>query len=231
MAFRQTKSNVDYGLSNALQVLPFGTIQAKRDPATTDRATLGRSWINKLTGSYWYLSTINAGVYTWLQLTSGGSTGVFTSLSVTPGPVTLVGTTNINTTGTAVTNIGNTTGNTFVTGALSATTTLTAGTGITATTGNLTATNGNLVLGTAGNKINIATGANASIGTSAAMIGGTVTISTNKVTASSIIFVSRKTIGGTAGNLSIANVVANTSFDIISDSGTETSTINWWLVN
>lgn len=110
---------------------------------------------------------------------------------------------------------------------------VTAATTITATLGAITATNGNLVLGTAGNKLSIATGSNASIGTSAAMTAGSITISTTAVTASSKIFLSANTPGGTAGILSAptASIVANTSFVINSSSSLDTSTVNWWIVN
>ena len=121
---------------------------------------------------YILTSVVNA-TATWLLLESGGGSGVFSSLTVTPGPISLTGTTSINITGSGVTtigtggtgavNIGNATGNTAVTGSLStttslsATTTITAGTGLTVTTGNalvstgdITATAGNIVA-TAGN--------------------------------------------------------------------------------
>lgn len=99
--------------------------------------------------------------------------------------------------------------------------------------GTITATNGNVVLGTAGNKLSIATGTNASIGTSAAMTAGTITISTTAVTASSKIFLTANTLGGTPGTLSAptASIVAGTSFVITSSSNTDTSTVNWWIVN
>lgn len=115
-----------------------------------------------------------------------------------------------------------------VTGPLVASTTLTA------TLGPITATDGNLVLGTPGNKLQIATGADASIGVSAALSGtpGSVTVATTAVTASSIILISRNTPGGTLGNLSVpsASIVAGTSFVINSDAN-ETSTINWMIIN
>lgn len=102
---------------------------------------------------------------------------------------------------------------------------------LTATSGNITATNGNLVLGTAGNKISIATGTNASIGVSGAMTAGTITISTTAVTASSRIFLTHATVGGTVGVLSVGTVTAGTSFVINSSSNTDTSTVNWLIIN
>lgn len=99
-------------------------------------------------------------------------------------------------------------------------------------TGSLTTT-GNIDLPTAGNKLSISTGANASVGTSAAMVAGTVTVNTTAVTASSLIFLSVNTPGGTQGTLSAptASIVAGTSFVINSSSNTDTSTVNWWLIN
>jgi uncharacterized membrane protein len=91
---------------------------------------------------------------------------------------------------------------------------------------------GNVALTTAGNKLKIATGANASVGTST-LVGGTVTVSTTAVTTSSLIYVTVNTPGGTQGFLSVpsASIVDATSFVINSTSGTETSTVNWWIVN
>ncbi len=149
------------------------------------------------------------------------------SLGATTLNVTGAATTTIGTGGTGIVQIGNTTGNTAVTGSLTASTTLTASSGA------ITATNGNLVLGTAGNKLSIATGSNASIGTSVAMTAGSVTISTTAVTASSKIFLTANTAGGTPGELNAptASIVAGTSFVINSSSGTDTSTVNWLIIN
>lgn len=90
---------------------------------------------------------------------------------------------------------------------------------------------GNLSLTTAGNKIKIATGSNASAGVSGAMTGGTITISTTAVTASSLIYLTHASVGGTVGVLSVGTVTAGTSFVINSSSGSDTSTVNWWIVN
>lgn len=70
------------------------------------------------------------------------------------------------------------------------------------------------------------------IGTST-LAAGTVTVPVNAVMASSKIYVSRNTPGGTLGNLSapVASITANTSFIINSDSNAETSTVNWEVVN
>lgn len=102
---------------------------------------------------------------------------------------------------------------------------------LTATVGSIQALNGNLALDTAGNKILIAAGTNASIGQSAAMTAGTITISTTAVTASSLIFLTNASPGGTVGTLSVGTITAGTSFVINSSSATDTSKVNWWLVN
>ena len=111
---------------------------------------------------------------------------------------------------------------------------VTAGTTLTATLGNITATNGNLSLGTAGNKLLIATGSNASVGTTAALSGtpGTIVVSTTAVTAASKIFLSVNTPGGSQGFLSAptASIVANTSF-VINSTANETSTVDWLIIN
>ena len=92
-------------------------------------------------------------------------------------------------------------------------------------------TNGNLTFGTAGNKINMATGSNASAGTSGAMTAGTITISTTAVTANSLIFLTHASLGGTQGILSVGTITAATSFVINSSSATDTGTVNWWIIN
>ena len=83
-----------------------------------------------------------------------------------------------------------------------------------------------------GTKLNIGTPANPSIGT-ATLVGGTVTVNTTAVATGSKIFVSRNTSSGTVGHLSTpdASIVNGTSFVINSSSGTDTSTINWWIIN
>jgi hypothetical protein len=120
--------------------------------------------------------------------------------------------------------------------------------GITATLGAITATNGNLVLGTAGNKIlstSVATtttaGAN-SFG-SVTLAGGTATVSTTSVTANSLIYIWRQSIGSTGaaalGQLSVGTIVAATSFvinalqaaDATALQASDVSVIGWMIVN
>lgn len=121
---------------------------------------------------------------TWIALGSGAVGGLVTltgdsggAISPVAGNIDILGTANqLVTTGTAgtltlslpaaitapgslITTTTLASGTTITAGtALIATTSVTAGTTVTATLGNITATNGNLVLATAGNKISIATG-------------------------------------------------------------------------
>jgi len=63
----------------------------------------------------------------------------------------------------------------------------------------------------------------------ATLVGGTVTVNTTKVTANSRIHLTVETAGGTQGFLSYTKS-AGTSFTINSTSGTETSTVNWVIL-
>lgn len=69
----------------------------------------------------------------------------------------------------------------------------------------------------------------------ATLVGGVIAVATATITALSKIYVSRNTVGGTAGHLSVAdadNVVgAPGSFEINSSAGADTSTINWLIIN
>jgi heat shock protein HslJ len=103
----------------------------------------------------------------------------------------------------------------------------------------LTTINGNLTLGTAGNKVSIATGSNASVG-AATLSSGTVTVSTTAVTASSLIYVVYNTPSGTlASGLSApsGSIVAGTSFVInsLTTAGVvntlDNSTVRYWIIN
>lgn len=219
-------------------------INAMRAPSTQDLYPAGTQWMDGSVSPKVIYQTTGGGV--WIADATINPT--FTTLTVTGqstlGATTIVGTTLINASGAAATtigtggtgavNIGNATGNTAVTGALSTTTILTAGTGITATTGNITATNGDLVLGTTGNKIQIpaATAASDSVGTATLNGSGTVVVSTTAVTTNSLIFVTINTPTA-PGILSVpsASIVDGVSFVINSDSGTDASTVNYWIIN
>lgn len=107
------------------------------------------------------------------------------------------------------------------------------GGGTTDASNGLLQVSGNIAMEISGNKLNIATGSNASIGISANMVSGTITISTTAVTASSIIFLTGIDAAGVAadGVLDIGTIVAGSSFVINSSVLTDTRKVQWWIVN
>jgi mucin-19 len=122
-------------------VNPANVLQHVGVPSTAAVANaLGTISVDNTNATAYMLVSLSGGTATWIDL--GGGAGVFTTLNVTGlstlAATTIVGTTNINVTGTAVTTIGNTTGGVSLVGATGVTGTLTASTGLTATTGNLT---------------------------------------------------------------------------------------------
>lgn len=177
-----------------------------RSPAATDVIyPLGKTWLDHQNITIWQLASFTS--------TQGTLAANWVQLYPTDG-------------GTGDFTTLNVSGNADIGGAL------VVDGNITSTAGDITATDGNLVLGTAGNKLVIDDGANGSVGTSAAMVAGSVTVATTAyVAATSKIYFSRLTAGGTLGNASIVNAGSDGSFDILSDSNTETSTFNWWIIN
>ena len=87
----------------------------------------------------------------------------------------------------------------------------------------------NLTLNTAGSKISVTTGSNASAGLSGAMTAGTITISTTAVTASSLIFLTA--VGSGTGQISLGTVTAGTSFVINSSDVLDSRQVQWWIIN
>lgn len=157
------RNNVAYGLSQALITEAPTPIISKRSPTASDFATPGTVWTNVLTNQVYILASIVANAATWVSVAGGA--GVFSSLTVTPGPISLTGTTTINTTGNATTsigtggtglvNIGNTAAGTNISGALTVSggtidlnITGTAATHIGNGTGNTFIDNGNFVVTT-----------------------------------------------------------------------------------
>lgn len=63
----------------------------------------------------------------------------------------------------------------------------------------------------------------------AVLVGGTVTVPKTLITATSTILLSRRLIGGTVGNMSFTRS-AGVSFTINSSSGTDTSTIQYFII-
>lgn len=129
-----TRYDVSYGLSQPLNLeAPIPRV-VKRAPTGADKAPIGQMWVLSATNTVYILTSIVNNVANWINLAGGA--GVFTSLTVNPGP------TNLSTVGVGAVSIGNAAN----TGAI----TITSGTG-----------NINLVGG--GNTINIGSDAAANL--------------------------------------------------------------------
>lgn len=192
------------------------------------------------------------GAVTLTGILTGNGTSAVTANAVTQHGVLIGGAANaasslgVAATGTVL--AGVTGADPAFTASPSVTGSITAGTTITATLGAITATNGNLVLGTAGNKIlstSVATtttaGAN-SFGT-VTLVGGTATVNTSAITTNSIVMLTRQTIGATGaaalGLVSRGAIVNGVSFVINALSttdatalvATDVSNIGWMIIN
>jgi hypothetical protein len=253
-------------MSLARRALQYVGVRAKNPPNVQLALINPTSQNDFIKGDLWLNTALDTAFMwsgdTWIALGSGTTGAIVTltggsggPLSPTAGNMNLLGTANqITSTGSgstitfslpaAITAPGSLT----TTTTLASGTTIVAGTSITATLGNITATNGNLVLNTAGNKMvytSVATtttaGAN-SAGT-VTLVGGTATVSTTAVTASSKIRLTRQSVGATGaaalGELSIGTITASTSFVINAWSqanatalaATDVSSIFWEIVN
>lgn len=246
-------------------ILPPDLQTATRAPTSSDKAYVkGTLWLNTAnsTAFMW------PGSGSWISLGSGTTGAIVTltggsggALSPTAGNMNILGTANqITSTGSgstitfslpaAITAPGSLT----TTTTLASGTTIVAGTSITATTtvtatlGAITATNGNLVLGTAGNKIlstsvGTTTTAGANSFGSVTLVGGTATVSTTSVTSSSLIVLWRQTVGATGaaalGHLCHGTIVNGTSFVINSNltadatalATTDVSVVGYMIIN
>lgn len=63
------------------------------------------------------------------------------------------------------------------------------------------------------------------------LVAGTVTVSNTSVTASSLIYLTKKTAGGTIGTSVDYSVSAGTSFTITSNNALDTSVYTWFIIN
>lgn len=216
---------------------------------------LGTLSVDNANATVYALASKSGGVDTWISL--GGGTSAVAQLTgdtgtATPsgGSIKIAGTANqITTTGSgaqisltlpaAITAPGSlSTTTTLASGTtLAAGTSLTAGTTITATAGNITATNGNVVMSTAGNKLVVpattTTTGGAFAAGSVALVGGAATVNTSAVTANSLIFVELQALGTIPAPAAVGVTArtANTSFTITSNAGTDTSTYAWIIIN
>ena len=188
-----------------------------RAPSTSDILyPIGKEWIY-VGNSIWKLLSVSSsqGVTSAIWVQIADSNGPVQAVLGTASQVTVT-----NNAGTATVSLPSAV---TTPGSLTTTTTLVGGTGVTATIGNITATNGNIVRGTAGNKdvytsvaSTDAAGAN-SAGT-VALVNGTVTVATTAVTANSLIRLTRQGVGTTGANLlgylTVGTIVAGVSFII-----------------
>ncbi len=201
-------------------------ITAYRAPTAQDVYPFGTQWGN--------ISTLPAVIYTYVGGTNGWTTDAASSV---------VGTANQITASTSGGSVTLSTPSTFIApGSIAATTT------VTATLGNITATNGNIVRGTAGNKdvyssVATTTAAGANSAGTVTLVAGEAVVSTTAVTANSQIRIYRQGVGATGaaalGVLTILSRVAGTSFtiravqaaDATAAQASDVSVIAWEIVN
>lgn len=200
-----------------------------RAPSTTDILyPVGKRWINTVANTVYELTSQTSGVNgttsVWTFLGAGaGDLNTLTTQDttiVTPsaGNINLSGTTNqLTTSGSGHTATISLASTLVAPGSVTATTTLTA------TLGNITATNGNIVRGTAGNKdiytsVASTNAAGANSAGHVTLVNGTVTVATTAVTANSLIRLTRQGIGTTGANLlgyiTLGTITPNVQFII-----------------
>lgn len=211
MAVNRTKKHQAYGPAGfPLGFLAPTPIEGNRAPTAADEGQIGVLWIYPAINSAWVFTSSG----NWLDITGGG--GVFSSLTVTPGPVSLTGTVNINTAGAGVTSInrggtgalqlGNATGNTTISG------TLTTTGAISATAGNITATSGNIVASLG----SISSGTTITAGTGITVTTGGVTVAAGNIIASTggvegVSVYASGDNGGVAGLVGITSVTSTST--------------------
>lgn len=89
MAVRRFNPEMAYGVGDSLIPLAPLPIVARRNPTASDLAQLGTTWINESTGAVWILARILANASDWVTSPVIGGAGVFTSLQVTTGSLTV----------------------------------------------------------------------------------------------------------------------------------------------
>ncbi len=242
-------SYLDYSTAGQTPNNPL-PVSSPRSPTTSDLIAadgapynVGRIWVNTTSGVVYLYA--GAGVWSTasassIQTLTGGTGG---AISPSAGNINILGTANQ----IASTGSGSSITMSIPT-AFTAPGSITATTSLTATSGNISATNGNVVLGTAGNKIvstsvGTTTAAGANSFGSVTLVAGTATVATTAVTANSLVRLSRQSIGATGaaalGQLSVGTISAGVSFIInaaltataTSLATTDVSIVNWEIVN
>jgi hypothetical protein len=220
----------------------FGSIISTVNPGTTFSPTwhIGQQWVNTSANTVYVLTSISTsgGVTTptWTLLESeGGALNTLTggsggAISPSANNITLAGTANqITTTGSGSTI-------TFaVPSSPSFGGTVTSATGFTATTGNITATNGNLVMSHVGNKLVIPASSSATCSAGQFTLAGAATtiVSNSAVTASSLILLTTQVLGtvSAASTLAVTAQSAGVSFTVTPSQSTDTSVVNYLIIN
>lgn len=82
-------SGPSYGLKSAYVFAGYQPIVSQRAPTANDRAALGQTWVDVPNQDSYTLVAIVANAAVWMN-TAGGA-GVFTSLTVNPGPTAITG--------------------------------------------------------------------------------------------------------------------------------------------
>ena len=225
------KFNQCYGLGQGLiNTMPVPLQFASAPTSSQTNYVIGQEVYVGQPGAYTFYVYSGAGV--WVVSTS--SAGNVSSVTGTTNQITATPTS-----GDVILTIPTT----FVApGSVAATTTLTA------TLGNITATNGNIVRGTAGNKdIYTSVASTATAGANSAgtvtLTGGTATVTTTAVTAASQIRLYRQGIGATGaaalGIITLGTKTAGVSFvinavqaaDATALQASDVSVIGWEIVN
>ena len=82
-----------YGFPQPTQSNLQAPVIAKRDPGTADTGySLGQSWVNKSSGTQWFLVGVAAGSATWSSVSAGsGSVNSINSLSPSGGNIVIAG--------------------------------------------------------------------------------------------------------------------------------------------
>lgn len=228
-------------------ILPPDLQMALRPPTSADKAYIkGTLWLDTAASTAWMWP----GSGDWIALGSGTTGAIVTltgdsggAISPVAGNIDILGTANeiavIGTAGTLTLSLPSAL---IAPGSIATTTTLTA------TLGNITATNGNIVRGTAGNKdvytsvASTTTAGDNSAGT-VTLVAGEAIIATTAITASSQIRLYRQDVGATGaaamGILSILTRTAGVSFtirscdpaDATAAQAADVSVIGWEIVN
>jgi hypothetical protein len=184
----------------------------------------GTFWLNPEptgTGNLYFLAGFVLGVPQWELISSGSGSVVAVAGTTNQVTVNTVAGTSTVSLPTAITTPGS----------------LTTTTSLTATLGNITATNGNLVFGTAGNKISAPAATTTAAGANSfgrvSLTAGSAVVATTAITATSIVLLTNQVLGTVAAPfpLGVTARTAGTSFTITSSDGTDTSTIGWVIIN